>query len=275
MRAFSLLRPDPWYRRQAFERGIAELGYQVQSGYPPDRAGAGDVLLIWNRYSANHDIASAFERRGGTVLVAENGYLGKGGSSPKFDVHPGGPKPHHYYALSKGFHNGAGSWPSGGPERFAALEVEVKPWRTDGDVILVCPNRSFGVGAQVMHPDWGARAAARIRRQTGIPVVVRAHPGNDRPARGVEQDLPRARAVVVWSSSVAVHALLAGIPTFIEAPAQIVKGASACGPLDAPDLPDRMPHLERMAWAQWTLAELETGLPFHELRRAGLLPPAG
>lgn len=268
MQAFSQIREAPCYRRQAFELGLKRAGYEVLRKYP-DRGRAGDVLLIWNRYGSNHEIAARFEREGGIVLVAENGYLGHRGSSPKFDVHPGGPKPWHYYALAKGFHNGRGWWPAGG-ERFSQLEVELKPWRTEGEHILVCPNRSFGVGEQVMHPDWSKRVAERLAKHTTRPVRVRGHPGNDQPKCGISEDLAGAWAVVVWSSSVALHALAAGIPTYIEAPYQVVKGAGASGPVEAPVAPDRLPHFERMAWAQWTLAELESGEPFR-----CLLQPAG
>lgn len=269
MRAFSLLRTDPWYRRQAFEAGLRQAGYEVQHRQP-DRGRKGDVLVIWNRYGWTHDIASAFERDGGRVLVAENGYLGTGGTSPKFDVHPGGPKPGHYYALAESWHNGRGKWPAGGPERLNNLGVEIKPWRADGDHVLICPNRSFGVGDQVMQADWGERCAARVRKQTKRPVKMRAHPGNDRPQHTLAADLRGAWAVVTWSSSVAVHALADGIPAFIEAPYQIVKSAGASGAIDAPVMPDRQPHFERMAWAQWRLEEIESGEPFRSL-----LSPAG
>lgn len=222
--------------------------------------------MQWNRYGGNHGIASRFEAEGGTVIVAENGYLGFGGSTPKFDVHPGGPKPGDYYSVALGWHNGRGKWPSGGPERFQALGVELKPWRNDGEYILVCPNRGFGVGEQVMRADWADRCAERLRKQTKLPVRIRRHPGNDEPKKApIAADLKGAKAVFVWSSSVAVHSLLAGIPTFIEAPFQIVKGASARGSVDAPELPDRLPHFERMAWSQWTCSEIEQGVPFKHL----------
>lgn len=202
------------------------------------------------------------------VLVAENGYVSRGGGPPKFAVHPAGPKPGDYYALARGYHNGAGTWPAGGPDRLAELQIELKGWCGDpAGHVLVCPNRSFGVGAQVMHPDWGLRCAERLRKQTKRDVRVRPHPGNKAPSRPLEADLAGAWAVVVWSSSVAVHAMAAGIPTFIEAPHQIVKGASATGEVDSPVCPDRRPHFERMAWAQWTCSELESGRPFELLRQ--------
>jgi hypothetical protein len=258
LKAHVLIRAAPFYRREAFCSGLKRAGCEVLD-QPPGKPGPGTLLVIWNRYNWTHDVALQVERAGGTVWVAENGYLGAGGTSPKFDVHPGGPKPHHYYALARGFHNGRGTWPEGDGSRFAKLGVELKPWRQTGEHILICPNRSFGVGAQVMHPDWAVRTQARIQKHTKRPVRIRNHPGNDAPKRKLAEDLANAWAVVAWSSGAAVHALAAGIPTYIEAPWQILKGAAASGHIEAPTCPERAPHFERMAWAQWQVSEIESG----------------
>ena len=279
MKAFSLIRQEPWYRRQAFESGLKRAGFEVLQR-SPDGARPGDVLLLWNRYGGTHEIAVRFEREGGLVLVAENGYIGAGGTAPKFDVHPAGPKPQHYYALAEGWHNGRGRWPGGGPERFAALGVELKPWRTEGEHILVCPNRSFGVGEQLMHPDWAQRCVERLRKQTKRPVRIRAHPGNDAPRRPLSEDLKGCWAVVIWSSSCGVHALAEGIPVICEAPYWICKEATlpSAGVLEqlAAGPWERMGHsesraraFERLAWAQWQISEISEGVPF-----AHLLPAA-
>lgn len=264
-RAWVAIREQPWYRREAFSAGLKRAGFEVRAGNASSDARPGDVLLQWNRYGGNHEQALAFERRGGLVLVAENGYIGRGGSAPKFDVHPRGPKAGDYYALAKHYHNGAGEWRSGGPERLAALGIELKPWRAQGSHVLVCPNRSFGVPGRIMPVDWAEKTAARLRRETKRPVTVRSHPGNDAPKRTLADDLAGAWAMVIWSSSSGVHALAAGIPVFCEAPFWIMKGASAAGSIDEPVIPERRPHFERMAWAQWTLAEIESGAAFGHL----------
>lgn len=268
-RAWNLIREAPWYRRAAFSDGLRAAGFRVVEGASPVGA-AGDVLVIWNRYGGMHGIATRFEAEGGTVVVAENGYLGAGGTSPKFDVHPGGPKGHHYYALAIGGHNGQGSWPDGGPERFAALGVDVAPWRADGGHVLVCPNRPFGYPGRAMPDDWADRTAERLRRETSREVRIRRHPGNDAPARPLSADLDGAWAVVIWTSGAGVHALLAGVPVFCASAWWVCKAATSTGPIDAPTLPDRLPALRRMAWAQWRLDEIQSGAAF-----ASLLPAAG
>lgn len=267
MRAFSLIRSQPWYRREAFAAGLKAAGHEVQHR-EPDRYDRDTLLVIWNRYGQTHELAKHVEAGGGRVLVAENGYLGAGGSAPKFDVHPGGPRPHHYYSLSEGWHNGRGAWRAGGAERFAALGVELKPWRTSGGHILVCPNRSFGVPPQVMPEGWAEACAARLRKQTDRPVRVRNHPGNDQPQRPLALDLEGAWAVFIWSSGAGVHALAEGVPTFCEAPYWILKNAAASGSVEQAIITEREPAFQRMAWAQWTLREIETGEPFRCLLSA-------
>jgi len=259
-----MIREAPWYRRDVFARGLQAAGYEVING-SPSRGQPGDVLLIWNRYGHVHETASKLERDGVKVIVAENGYLGYLGTSPKFDVHPGGPKPHHYYSLALGWHNGRGSWKVGGVERFNALGVMLEPMRKDGKHVLVCPNRSFGVGEQIMPTAWADQCAERLRKQTNREVRIRRHPGNNAPQRPLSEDLKDAWAVYVWSSGAGVHALLAGIPTFCEAPYWILKGAAARGSVEDPVMPIRDEHFVSMAWAQWTCDEIASGLPFRHL----------
>ena len=269
MKAYVLIREAPWYRREAFVSGLRAAGHEVQVK-PPSRLDKQTVLVIWNRYAGNHELATQVERAGGTVLVAENGYLGAGGTSPKFDVHPVGPQPHHYYCIARGFHNDDARVVQGSALRFPLLGIALSPWRADGAHVLVCPNRAFGVPGRSMPPDWPERCADRLRRHTNRPVRVRAHPGNTAPKRSLLEDLLGAWACVVWTSSCGVHALAAGVPTYCEAPHWILRSAASKNNINCPDLPDREPHFERMSWSQWTVAEIASGEPFRHL-----LPTAG
>lgn len=265
MRAYCLIREKPWYRRDAFVAGLKAAGHEVVCEHPR-RIDRDTLLVIWNRYNEGHLLAQKVEALGGRVLVAENGYLAVGGGTPKFEVYsPAGGQQDHRYALAEGWHNGGGRWPAGGPARWLQLGIELAPWRTDGDHILVCPNRSFGAPGRIMHPDWPERLAAKLRKATRRPVRIRPHPGNNAPKRSLEDDLKGAWAVYVWNSSAGVHAAVRGIPVFSDAPNWILKGAASDGPVDAPTLPDRLPNFERLAWAQWSVAEIASGEPFKAL----------
>lgn len=267
MRAYCMIRAQPHYRHDAFLSGLAAAGYEVHDR-APDAGRPGDALLIWNRYGAVEQIADRFEAEGGTVIVAENGYIN--------GRHDGG----WYYALAIHGHNGSGQWHVGGPERWEALGVNLKPWRTGGEHILVAPNRSFGMRGFIMPQNWGENATETLRGLTRREVRLRLHPGNGKPAVPLERDLDRAHCVVIWSSSVGVKALIEGIPVVCCAPWWICKKATL--PLDAYgaaiDSPIafqcdesmdmiRQYAMEDLAWAQWSVQEIASGEPFRHLLR--------
>lgn len=267
-RAFCLIRAEPHYRRDAFMSGLKAAGYDARTGAPTS-VEAGDVVCMWNRYGDNHVLANRVEAAGGIVLVAENGYVGPGGDSPHQT------NPREIYALAIGGHNGSGTWRVGGPERWDALGVDLKPWRTDGEHILVCPNRSFGRPDMMMPLGWERDVAARLARFTKRPIRIRPHPGNGAHAKPLAADLRDAWACVIWSSSAGVQALIAGVPVIYEAPHWICEDAawhrdSLPGVESAPLNQDTFrPHaFRRMAWAQWLVSEIANGEACDHLLRA-------
>lgn len=260
MKAFIMIRDQPHYRRDAFTSGLKRAGFQVIGGQP-DRTKAGDVLTIWNRYGEYNQIASRFERAGGTVFVAENGYLGVDASGIQ------------HYALAVHGHNGSGWWPTGEEKRFERLGIEPKPWRQGGDHIYVRGQRGIGAPNMANPPNWHRSIADLLRRRTSRPVRVMEHPGKPAcdPAQAAHLSaaLAGAYACVVWSSASGVRALVEGIPVFYDAPHWVCAGAARRGiaMLEQPlmDGAARGAALERMAWAQWSVAEIATGEPFVRL----------
>lgn len=271
-RAFVMMRRDPGIRSDAFMAGLKACGYETRFGAPETNAQRGDVLVIWSRYAEHHAAAEVFEKKGGTVLVAENGYLGAGGTSPKLDL-AGGMRPEHYMAIGVGYHNDERTvqWTHHAPKRFQRLGVDLKPWRQAGDYILLCPNRAFGAPGRLMPAAWPVEVEQRLKKLTKRPVKLRPHPGNHLPRYALEDDLKNAWAVVIWSSSAGVHALAAGIPVVCEAPAWILKSAATTYEnWDATVWHDgpRQHGFERLANGQWTLAEIARGEPFRHLLSA-------
>lgn len=256
MKAYVGIRTEPHYRRDAFIAGLSAAGYEIAPG--PAQGRPGDLYVIWNRYSEWHNQACRFEAAGGTVIVAENGYVGKGGVSPH------SMKDRDPYALARSYHNDATVIPEGGPERWDALGVDLKPWRTGGQHVLVCPNRSFGIPGRMMPSDWANDVVRRLAKLTQREIRVRPHPGNSAPKKPLADDLAGAWCTVIWSSSAGVHSLIAGVPVICEAPYWIAKGAAGINiaQIESPPMPDRLPALRRLAWAQWSLAEITAGAPF-------------
>lgn len=255
-RAFVDIREQPHYRTDAFYAGLKASGFHVlPRQLPADGPRPGDVLVIWNRYSDKELTADKWERLGGTVLVAENGYCGRDAAGRQF------------YALAIHGHNGSGRWNGGGPERWGALGLAIRPWRVAGEHVLVCPNRHFGMKGFAMPQNWERETVAQLRRFTKRPVRVRPHPNGGTPERPLAADLENCWAVVIWASSCGVHALLAGVPVIATAPWWILKPAASMrlDEVEAPAMPPRQEHFERLAWAQWSIEEITSGAPFRHL----------
>lgn len=247
MRYCNLLRAAPHYRHDAFEAGLQAAGLTPA---PHDQC---DVLIIWNRYGGWDRDAKACEKRGGIVLVAENGYLGNDFAGDR------------WYAISRSQHNGAGTWPDGGPERWDSLNIELAPWR-EGREVVVLPQRGIGPAGVAMPQGWQADVCSRLAAHR-IKHRVRAHPGvND--CLPLEQDLANASAVVTWGSGAAHKALLMGVPVVYDFPRWIGAGAGVLLSdwLSGAELnrceSSRLTMFRRLAWAQWRVSEIANGEAF-------------
>lgn len=254
MRASCLIRQAPHYRRHAFARGLERAGFRVGADALPDPR-PGDVAVIWNRYGTGEEVARRFEKAGAAVLVCENGYLGRDAEGRQF------------YAIARNQHNGAGRWAEGGAERWERLGIALAPWRGAGTHILVCPSRGIGPAGVAMPFGWEDQVLRELRRFTKRPIRVRPHPNDKKPRIELDEDLRDCWAVVVWNSAAGVHALVRGVPVFSCAPHWVVKPAAsgALAGVDNPPLPERRPAFERLAWAQWSVDEIESGEPFRHL----------
>lgn len=254
-RAVNLLRSSVAYRRDAFSHGLEVAGYQVTDHCPDP--GPGDVLTIWNRYGGSAEMACNWEYRGATVLVVENGYLGK-------DWRDG-----NWYSISIGHHAGAGIWKPKGPERWDSWGVELKPWKTQGTQTLIFAQRGIGepdVACPRDWADWVYNSLPNIARR------IRAHPGKEKPVTALLDDLEGIKQCVTWNSAAGLIALMEGYPVWTGFPAWI--GRPACGFLErlqkhaaAPFYDDnaRLHMFRSLAWGMWDLPEIQQGLPFLHL----------
>lgn len=251
-----LIKFSPHYRRDAFEQGLKRTGYALTTSMVP--TSRNDVMVVWNRMRGSQEQAcEAWERQGGAVIVAENGYLQKGHGLT--------------YAMSLGHHNGAGWFPVGDEDRFGRLGFEVKPWRVKGSEIVVCAQRGIGSKMMASPSGWAEHVASRLRTFTKYPVRVRHHPGLRTTTLDLVKDLANAAACVIWSSGAGVRALVEGVPVIYGAPRWICsEAATTLDFLHAPILSDpgeaRATALHRMAWGQWSPEEIAAGTPFDLLK---------
>ncbi len=259
--AYSLL-PDRFAdgRHETILRGLQRAGWRIAEGAGHPR-GRRDLLVTWTVHrGAKENAARAFEAAGGQVLVCEEAYLRRIKGETAF-------------ALALHDHNGAGRWRCGGPERWASFGIPLRPWRRTGSHILVTEQRGIGSYAMASPPLWHDDVGTRLKRLSKRPILFRAHPKSRlypelaRAQGPLDEALAGAHGLVTWAGSVAVRALIEGVPVCYEAPEIVCAGACARGiqNIETPAYPDRLPALERLAWAQWTVSEIESGAPFHWL----------
>jgi hypothetical protein len=253
--AYSFL-PDRFAddRQGAIETGLAAAGWRIKKGYGAPRS-PDDVLVTWSvNRGAKESAVRAFEAAGGRVVVCEDAYFRE-------------VRGERHFALALHDHNGAGHWRCGGPERWESFGIALRPWLSHGEHILVREQRGIGSARMASPPLWHDQAIARLRGLSQRPIKLRRHPKFVPDQPPLSEALKGAHAVVTWASSIAAQALVLGVPIFYEAPRIVC--ASACHrgleKIETPAKPDRLPALERLAWAQWSVREIARGDAFRFL----------
>ncbi len=185
------------------------------------------------------------------------------------------------------------------PARWAAvqqnLNINLRPWRTQGNHVLLCLQRDGGWsmgGFEVL--DWAMKTIMQLRRYTKRPIRIRAHPGDKRakkycdrlmklcigrrllnielsaPDTSLEQDLKNSWAVVNHNSSPAVGAAIEGIPVFVTDPERSQAREIAETRLDkieTPLMPDRDAWAQRISQFHWSHHELRDGTAWAHMRK--------
>jgi len=161
------------------------------------------------------------------------------------------------------------------------LNISLKPWRTQGNHILICLQRHggwsmSGLGVQ----QWLDQTITKIRQHSRKrQLVVRTHPGDKKIksilkiyGKGIHlstnerlsDDLKNAWATVVYNSSPSVASLIEGVPTFVTDPtpqhSQTYGVANTdLSQLESPEMIDRQAWIEKISMCHWNFNELRSG----------------
>ena len=229
------------YPHSAVLAGLRRFGVEVTTGDQHD------WLLTWSPWLGSHRDALVRQahRNNAAVVVLENGWLSPIGGVP-------------YYQIALGGWNGQGRFFPGDGSRWRSWGLPIWPWRGAGNKALVVGQRG--------HPSDRRTAPPRWHETVDIPEPWEV----TRRGRDAREDffvqLALTDRVVVWSSNAASWAIVHGVPVHYLGPTLMVAECAAFGlGLDHPVTPERQPALERLAWAQWTAAEIESGEPFARL----------
>jgi hypothetical protein len=151
------------------------------------------------------------------------------------------------------------------PDRWERLGIEIKPWRKDGEHILVCPPGDVFANAvgNFSGKSWLENTLEILAKHSQRRVLVRHKVEKDK--RPLSVDLERCHALVTHMSNTAVEALLAGVPVFCTGYcASSSMGRTYLDEIENPLLPeDRYRWASVLAANQWTLEEMRSGLANH------------
>ena len=168
------------------------------------------------------------------------------------------------------------------------LGISLKPWRTQGNHILICLQRNGGWSMRGLDViQWMNSTILEIRRYSKRPIVVRPHPG-DKKINGylkvnhksvsistktdLREDLHNAWATVVYNSSPSVASIIEGVPAFLTDPqpqhSQSTPVANTdISRIEDPLLVDRQLWIERLSMCHWKFDELKSGAAWKFFRK--------
>jgi hypothetical protein len=242
-------------------QGMRKHGIEtfIGSGYKPSSA---DIAVLWSW--KRPAIIKTMLATGRHLLIMERGFI-----QPR----------NQWVSLAVDGFNNRGRFapaPDNGERWERLFAHHLRPWRKGGDYALLVgqvPGDTALNGADIVA--WAQDQAARLIA-LGHKVVYRPHPEKPTPCPDgamlstgtLAEDLARAERVVAFSSTTAVEAVLAGIPTVVH------DEGSVAWPMGSHDVaaplarPDRTKWCHDLAWRQWSTEELKNGTAWAHVRRA-------
>ena len=177
-------------------------------------------------------------------------------------------------------------------ERWKKLNIELKPWRSTGDTIIICGqhHRSHQWRNNPTMNLWFEQQINEIRKHTDRPIVIRPHPRNPTgfdiskwknvtkvlPQRDYntvddtdfKETLKHAWAVVNYSSNPAMMSVFNGIPVFVSEQSLCYDvGNTSLSNINNPAMPDRSNWANKLAYTEWTTEEIKQGLPWQRIKK--------
>jgi len=167
--------------------------------------------------------------------------------------------------------------------------MDLRPWRTTGNHILVCLQRPLGWsmrGTDLIK--WLKRTLGQIRAHSDRPIVVRWHPGDWKAfpnyksildkfdvtvspqGRHITEDLVNCWALVCHNSTPSAVAPIEGIPAFITDDPGYSQGGDIANIdlslIETPNMPDREQWIRKLAQCHWSFEDLRSGRCWAHMR---------
>ena len=175
-------------------------------------------------------------------------------------------------------------------DRYRLLGLSLKPWRSNGDFILVCGQHDKSLQWQDMPrmSNWFLNTYDEIRKHTERPILFRPHPRCrlehiERGLKNVHRQEPvkiggsyddfdmkfkNIHATISYSSNPGIHSILNGVPAFVGTSSlayDVGNDIDFMHDIEAPFMPDRTQWHNDYAHTEWTTQEISQGIPLNLL----------
>jgi hypothetical protein len=174
--------------------------------------------------------------------------------------------------------------------RADSLGLVCKPWRSDGDFILICGQHDKSLQWQHMPQmsNWLLDTVKTIQKHTDRPIVFRPHPRCPLPDiekefKNVYRQVPtklagtyddfdmkfdNIHATISYSSNPGIHSIINGVPAFVGTSSlayDVGNDIDFLHDIEEPHMGARQHWLNNYAHTEWTIEEISQGLPLKRL----------
>jgi hypothetical protein len=174
--------------------------------------------------------------------------------------------------------------------RAVSLGIKLKPWRTNGEYILICGqhDKSLQWTNMPRMSNWFLDTYDEIRKHTQRPIIFRPHPRCrlehiERGLKHVYRQEPvkiggsyddfdmgfdNVHCTISYSSNPGIHSILDGVPAFVSTHSlayPVGNDIDFLHDIEQPMMPDRTQWLNDYAHTEYTVEEISQGLPIKNL----------
>jgi hypothetical protein len=269
---------------EAFAKSVIDAGHKVVYN-EPYRVGSHysnyDVAVIWSvlwhgRMTKNKTIWEQNRMLNKPVIVLEVGGIKRGTT---WKVGLNGINRTAYFGDKDNDSTRANS-----------LGLVCKPWRSNGDYVLICGQHDKSLQWQDMPSmsNWFLNTYDEIRKYTNRPIIFRPHPRCrlehiERGLKHVTRQEPKQIAntyddfdmgfnnvhcTISYSSNPGIHSIIAGVPSFVSTHSlayPVANDIDFLHDIENPVMLDRTQWLNDYAHTEYTVDEISQGLPLKHL----------
>ena len=262
----------------AFSNSVTSNGGSIIDSDSIDDA---NVHVIWSvlfhgRMANNRSVWDNCRARGKPVIVLEVGGIQRGTT---WKVGLNGINRDAYFGDMGNSNN-----------RACLHSLELKPWRSNGEYILLCGQHDKSLQWQNMPrmSNWFLNTYDEIRKHTDRPIIFRPHPRCKLPhiERGLKyvyrQDpvkiggsyddfdmgFTNIHCTISYSSNPGIHSIIDGVPSFVSTSSlayPVANDINCLHNIENPVMPDRTQWINDYAYTEWTVDEIAQGIPLKRL----------